>query len=101
MKQGSYKQMHLLVASFNRRPQSGPDVDAMMEEANELIGGYGVEAIKSEEFWESWWWQDTIALYVNMGESYAPTILYDVTERNFKVTSHADWTEEWELDNDD
>jgi len=101
MRQGSYKQMHLLVASFNRRPQSGPDVDAMMQEANELVGGYGVEAIRDENYWESWWWKDTIALYVNMGDSYVPTILYDVNERNFRVACTADVIEEWALENDD
>lgn len=35
----------------------------------------------------------TVALYVNCGDTYDPTLLYDVERRTFLLTSYGDWVE--------
>ena len=52
-----------------------------------LIGGSGCEAIfEAGEKWPD-------MEYVNMGETYAPTIVLDYTEHKFSVTSWGAWIE--------
>lgn len=68
---------------------------AKLQLANELFGGYGVEALRDENVWIDNYWQNTIALYVNMGDTYTRTIVYDVYEDKFIVTSWGDWCEKW------
>lgn len=58
---------------------------------NEILEGHGVEAIfhGSDPMHPD-------AVYVNMGETYAATILYDYRSGTFKVTSWGDWVEKQE-----
>lgn len=53
---------------------------------NEILEGYGIEAIQKESNWVSHYWQDTQFLYVNMGDTYTPTIFYDTREDRFIVS---------------
>lgn len=63
---------------------------------NTLIGGCGVEAIHGD--WSNGYWGDVVATYVNMGDTYAPTVIckrtgssrYDVT---FQVNNLGDFVE--------
>jgi hypothetical protein len=34
-----------------------------------------------------------VALYVNMGDTYVPTLIYDVKKQKFIVASWGDWYE--------
>lgn len=58
-----------------------------------LPGGY--EITEDRTVSRSWFYGDTIAYYVNRGDSYAATILYDLIEREWFITC----TEEWERAN--
>jgi hypothetical protein len=67
--------------------QRASEIDALMEKANQDIGGYGVEALRSGQsdsidFWDDAY-GDTYALYVNLGTSDDYTIIYDVEEEEF------------------
>ena len=66
------------------------DVDALREAmniANEALDGFGVETLRIEGGWTNSYWRDCVALYVNLGETYAPTIIYDITTDKFRVCS--------------
>ena len=41
-----------------------------------------------------------VASYVNMGDTYVATILYDIEKGEFFVTSWGDWVEEYERENE-
>ena len=57
-----------------------------IEAINEVLGGYGIESIRNESNWVSHYWQDTCFLYVNMGDTYTPTILYDTRKDRYIVS---------------
>ena len=56
--------------------QNSRDVDAALENANARIKGFGVESTRGKP-WVSHYFQDINLLYVNKGDTYAPTIIYD------------------------
>jgi len=56
-----------------------------------IIGGYGVESIRGN--YVSQYWHDTQLLYVNMGDTYTPTILYDTETERWLYLSWGDWVE--------
>jgi len=60
---------------------------------NEILEGYGVEAIREEDAWVDNFHMDIVAVYVNMGDSYTATILLDHEENEYFVTSYGDWVE--------
>lgn len=64
-----------------------------MEALNELLQCFGVEAISVEgEFIDSYH-RDIVATYLNTGDTYSPTILYDNRNSVFKLTSWGDFYE--------
>jgi hypothetical protein len=67
-------------------------VERSMDRINNLLHGYGVEAIRGDVSYEPFW-MDAVALYVNMGDTYIPTVLYDVPKYAFRVMSWGDWVE--------
>jgi hypothetical protein len=74
----------------------GRHVEALMKEANEAIGGYGVEALESEDYWHSYFWHNAFGLYVNMGDTYDDTIVFDVEEQEFIATNWGDFILEFQ-----
>ena len=60
---------------------------------NEILEGYGVEAIRDEDAWIDNFHMDIVAVYVNMGDTYTTTILLDHEENEYIVTSYGDWVE--------
>lgn len=65
--------------------------ELVMEALNELIEGYGVEAIRGR--FVDRFHQDAQAAYVNMGDSDIPTILLDHETSRYQITSCGDWVE--------
>lgn len=64
------------------------EVGDALQFANEVMGGHGVEGITYAN--------EHIAEYVNMGDTYATTLVYHVPEGEFYVTSWGDVYEEFE-----
>ena len=66
-----------------------------MQQINTLLHGYGTEAINGS--WQNGYWCNIVAVYVNMGDTYAPTILQVRSDygngSNFTVCSYGDWIE--------
>jgi hypothetical protein len=85
------------LAEILSRAVSGPGhrtpyIEIALEDANRLLKGHGVEPIRGRN--EGGYWQDVVALYVNMGDTYNATVLYDVEASEFLVTSYGDWVEQ-------
>lgn len=70
-----------------------PMVDLVLEQANEMLKGFGIEALSGEEQWVSHYYQNVRVLYVNLGDTYLDTILYETDEERFRVGSWGDWVE--------
>lgn len=76
-------------------------VQTAMDIANDMLGGHGVEAIQPEWAWVDGYWREAIAIYVNNGETYQETILYDTENERYLITSWGDFYEKWESRNPD
>lgn len=69
--------------------------DAALNLANHVLYAYDVEALRATCQWDSYY-GDTVALYVNRGDTYEPTLLYDVRKESWWVGSLGDWWERQE-----
>ena len=81
-----------MVKVANRSNLKNEEISNLLDIFNENLGGYGVEVLRSSDFRKSYW-GDIIALYVNMGETYETTILYDIDNEEFIKTSWGDFIE--------
>lgn len=61
--------------------------ELILSALNETVGGFGVEYIDDDG--------ECIAEYVNVGESYSPTIVRDTETGEFILSSWGDWYEGW------
>lgn len=64
------------------------EVSEMLKRANSLLGGHGIEVIRSHDHDDRYWGR-AVALYVNMGDQYHPTLWYDVYNQEFLIE---DWS---------
>jgi hypothetical protein len=71
--------------------------ETILEAVSSGTGGFGVEAIWLDETARSDPRAVPDALYVNRGETYARTLLYDTAGAVFLETSWGDWLEAEEL----
>jgi hypothetical protein len=69
-----------------------PYDDKFMCALNELIGGFGVEPIRLEGSWDSYY-GDVVAEYINTGDTYSATIVHDIREDEYEFTTWGDWYE--------
>jgi hypothetical protein len=67
-------------------------IEQVLQALNVVLGGYGVEGIRSRRAWSDFW-HDTKFLYVNIGDSYANTIIFDTETERFKTGSVGDLLE--------
>ena len=78
-----------LMSCFNIPNQ----IEIMLNMYNEVLNGFGVEAIQIEGEYVNSYYRNIVADYVNMGDTYALTILYDVKQDKFMVTTVGDFIE--------
>lgn len=71
---------------------TGKEVSDAMDVVNRLLQGFGVEVIRGSE-WYNHYWGDIVMEYVNQGDMYYPTVLYDVEKQKFECTTWSDWME--------
>ena len=67
-----------------------------MGEIDTLLKGYGIEGINGE--WQNGYWCNVVAEYVNMGDTYATTVIqvrgdWSGARSRFIVSSFGDWVE--------
>ncbi len=66
-------------------------VDKALDNINKWLNGYGVESIRDNQF--KGYYADIGLLYVNMGDSYAGTIVYDARKGKWFCCSIVDIVE--------
>ena len=76
-----------LISCFNMPNQ----IEIMLHMYDEVLNGFGVEAIQIEGEYVNSYYRDIVADYVNMGDTYALTILYDAKQDKFMVTTVGDF----------
>jgi hypothetical protein len=62
----------------------------MLEAADKILEGFGIEYLVSEKDDQ---WGAHGAYYVNLGDTYVPTILLDLDRNRVWATSWGDWVE--------
>jgi hypothetical protein len=88
-----------VLAEYMREAEGHRDavdkVFGLLEDSLEDAGEsayFGVEAIRSETQWDNYY-GDTVALYLNTGDTYACTLLYDTVKGKFHLTTMGDFVE--------
>jgi len=66
-------------------------IDQALDSINNILGGYGVEAIRDNK-WSSYYC-DIGLLYVNLGDTYTPTVIYDTRSDKWIIASWGDIVE--------
>ncbi len=66
-------------------------VDKVLDCCNKILEGYGVEDIRGKD-WVPYY-LDIALLYVNMGDTYTPTIIYDCVKERWHCCSWGDIVE--------
>lgn len=75
-----------------RRVANEKGISNALEWANKALEGHGVEYMRDER--DSINYRDMYGIeYVNMGDFYAPTVMYDHSARRFRFTSMGDLIE--------
>lgn len=70
------------------------DAERVLEDCDGALGSltYGVEVIRGEPA-ESGYYLGAVLAYINVGDTYDPTLCYDVDRGRFIVCSYGDWVE--------
>lgn len=72
-----------------------PAKDCKLSALNELLGMFGVEAVRDENTWDRYY-GDVVAEYLNTGDSYAATLVLDHQRGKWLLTSWGDFVETME-----
>jgi hypothetical protein len=71
----------------------GVNATIKMDALNQIYKGFGVESLVVSGKWIDSYWRDNCGLYVNVGETYQMTIVYDTEKQEFICTSWGDFYE--------
>jgi hypothetical protein len=74
-------------------------IEKVLCAANELIDGFGIEVIRSSKIW-SHYWCDTRFVYINAGDVYAPTLVFNTVAQTFCISCMADLADRFATAND-
>lgn len=83
-----------LLAAEIKSASTSKQVDKVLELADQLLNANGIEAIRGSSHNNSYY-QDIVGLYVNMGDTYEATLLYNAVVGRFVVTSWGDWVQSY------
>lgn len=67
-------------------------IDIAMDFANGVLDGHGIEAIRGDVTVDRYYF-DIVALYVNMGDTYDTTLIYETATNRFLITDYGTWVE--------
>lgn len=89
---GSASRMVRLLDHPPWEPDRHRAVDAVLDAFDQAIGGHGVEAIRGTDCWDPYY-GDIALLYVNRGDSYTPTLVFDTRAGCFRCRAWGDLVE--------
>jgi hypothetical protein len=81
----TFKSVQTVVAQCFNKPNSD---ELKLGAINEALRGYGIEAVRTSK-WKNGYWCDILCSYVNMGDSYIPTVIHH-RKHGFMVASIGD-----------
>lgn len=84
--------MHALAHAVGHEYPAAADL--VLGEVDRLLNGHGIEVLVVGLPQEGvvWWEQaNVIAIYVSMCDEHSQTVLYDVAEGEFLITTRAAW----------
>ena len=90
----NWSEIEKMISKVNTNDEEA--VDEAMDKFNEMLGGYGIEAIHDGDQPVSGpggYYMDILLLYVNMGDTYATTVCFDTNECEMFVGSWGDAVE--------
>lgn len=68
------------------------DADIALDVVNKLFHGHGIESISGDYHVDRYYYS-IVALYVNFGDPYVPTLIYETDNDRFVLTTWGDWVE--------
>lgn len=70
------------------------DVDYAMEKVQILLEGHSIESLECNnvDYWKPYY-MNIYALYINEGDTYIPTLIYEVPTHTFYLTTVGDYIE--------
>jgi hypothetical protein len=82
------------IAATLKAADSVEAVDAALAYADQMLEAHGIEALRGGEGYHvSRYYGDIVALYVNTGDAYTATIIYETEPRRFHVWTYGDFVE--------
>ena len=82
----SPKETAAIILYYMKAAANSPtNIDIALDEINALISGYGVEVLTDNQ-WDRYY-ANAGVLYVNQGDSYAPTVCYDTRKQRWLICS--------------
>lgn len=82
-----------LARKYNKKNLTGDQAADAMVGLNDMLNGYGVEAVRGKSE-KGGFWGNILFIYVNMGEAYENTIIYDTEKEEFVAATWGDYYEE-------
>lgn len=73
------------------KPDDVKSVRETLVAADRLIGGHGTEVVRGR--YVDNYYGDFVAEYVNVGDTYAATLVFDTVKKAFRLTTLGDWLE--------
>lgn len=64
-------------------------IEQMLCAANEIMDGFGIEVIRSSKTWQQFWC-DVRFVYINAGDVYVPTLVFNTVAQSFSINCMAD-----------
>lgn len=64
-------------------------IEQVLCAANEIMEGFGIEVIRSSKVWREFWC-DARYVYINAGDVYAPTLVFNTLAQTFTIACMAD-----------
>ncbi len=87
----SLKRAAVLIRAYMMSADDPKRVDTALDAIDAIIGGSGVMTLTDNQ-WDKYYC-DAGVLYVNMGDTYAPTVCYDTRVDRWMVCSWGDLVE--------
>jgi hypothetical protein len=90
------EELHAIAEALAHSEGDARQAHEALRIVDKLLEGYGVEAIEGEHRDVQPYSRGFVASYINMGDVYNTTILYDDVQRKFLVTTVGDFVEKFE-----
>ena len=86
------KESKEIAQELKRAAGDSTAVDSILEKLNKRLNGFGIESIEGDYQVDRYYY-NIVLLYVNKGDTYDETFLYETDTGKFYVGSWGDWVE--------